>query len=451
MTRMIKKTRLRKGLAGLVAGLIAAIALLVIALPVMMQYQQHITESYHIEEYAAILKEQKEIEEKGLASCYNPSTGIISINNTLGENVTIVLVYASDGVNEEVKYFQLGTLKITPGTNRISVSDLGINLDPREIKILKLVTSRGTIIQPPYCSKVAIVITGVALNMLLGEEQAPGGLLAATGSETFAHGLIRKIVNNTLILINGTLVPTPESTGSGYMPLAFRADLKIEDPNIDLTIERYDVGDYLLMIINTTTSYDYTQSNIGCYNTYCYTFHIRGEHAIYGLGYSFVSKYDDSDDNGPLKYTLINNGYDHIIIGVEFNNPEETGLYNGTIYVSKVKVSDASESDLIAKFYVDKTGKNINATLYVNGNIINATAFYRTYNIKDPIPSIDQFAIYVPVEDLLNVGFGDSLWIKTAITYCSSECSTDDSEWINFTYNPLKLIVNEIYRKYFGS
>ncbi|RLE89089.1 MAG: hypothetical protein DRN04_16680 [Thermoprotei archaeon] len=445
---------MRRGLAGLVAGLIAAIALLVIALPVMMQYQQHITKSYHIKEYATMLEEQKEAEEKGLASCYDPSAGIISINNTLGENVTIVLAYASDGENEEIKCFQPGKI-IAPGINKISIADdLGISLDPSRIKILKLVTSRGTIIQPPYCSETApalVIIAGAALNMLLEEEQAPGGLLAATGSETFAHGLIRKIVNNTLVFINGTLVPTPESTGSGYMPLAFRADLKIEDPNIDLTIERYDVGDYLLMVINTTTSYDYVQSDIGCYNTYCYTFHIRGEHLIYALGYSYVLKYDDSDDNGPLKYTLINNGYDHIVIGVEFNNPEETGLYNGTIYVSKVKVSDVSESDLIAKFFVDKTGKNINATLYVNGNIINATAFYRTYYIKDPIPSIDQFAIYVPVEDLLNVEFGESLWIKTAVTYCSSECVTDDSEWISFTYNPLKLIVDLIYRKYFGS
>jgi len=449
---MIKKTRLRKGLAGLVAGLIAAIALLVIALPVMMQYQQHITESYQIEEYATMLKEQKEIEEKGLASCYDPENGVISINNTLGENITIVLVYASDGEHEEVKYFQPGTLKIAPGINRISIAEdgLGITLDSRKIKTLKLVTSRGTIIQPPYCSKTAMVIKWLGFNMVLGEEQIPGGLAAVNPSgEIFAHGLIRKI-NNTYVFINGTLVPDPESTGSGGIPLAFSINLKIGTSTL-FTIERDDVGDYLLIVINSTSDdYTYSQSNIGCYNIDCCTFKSKSEVTVHVFGYSYVSKFDDSGD-GPLKYTLINNGYDYMIIGVEFEDSKKTGIYNGTIYVSKIKVSDVSESDLIAKFFVDKTGRTINATLYVNGNTINAAAFYRTDDKNNPIPSINQFAIYVPVEDLLNISSGDSLWIKTAVTYCSNECLTDDSEWISFIYNPLKPVVDSVYTKYFGS
>ena len=459
--RMVKKSKLKTGLAGLVTGLIAAIALLVILLPIIMQYQQHVIKSYQLEEYTTVLQNQRKIEEKGLASCYDPSTGTINVNNTLGVSVVVILAYASDGVNEEVKYFQPGTLKIEPGINKISISDLGIKLDASRIKILKLVTSRGTIIQPPHCSKVVIVIKGLSLNMLLGGEQAPEGISVHTGSKLLVHGLINKTDSNTLVFINGTLVPR-KIPGEGWAPIAFRADLTISDPNIDLTIERTDVGDYVLMVINAS-SYNYDRCDFGCYNAYyCYTLNnTNKEFTIHEFAYSFVSKYDDSSDDGPLKYVLVNNGYDYVIVGVEFNDAnnekkdEKKGPYNGTIYVSSAKTS-INEADVVIKFFflAEKEDKNddqikvrkINATLYANGNVVNATAFYRVGNK----PST-QLAVLVPVEDLFNIGFEDSFWVKAVVSDCSSgTCLVDESEWISFTYKPFKLFVDSVYEKYFG-
>ncbi len=444
--RMAKKSRLKAGLAGLVAGLIAAIALLTILLPIIMQYQQHVVKSYQLEEYATALQNQRKIEEKGLTSCYDPSSGTISVNNTLGVSVVVVLVYASDGVNEEVKYFQPGTLVIEPGVNKISISDLGITLEASRIRTLKLVTSRGTIIQPPYCSEVVVVIKGLSLNMVLGGEQAPGGISVKSGSELFVHGLINETDSNTLVFINGTLVPTPKSTGSGNMPLAFRADLTVSDPNIGLTIERYDIGDYVLMVVNTS-SYYYDKSDSGCYNVHCYNFETSGEFTLLEFAYSYVSKYDDSSDD-PLRYVLVNNGYDYAIVGVEFNDEEagKWGLYNGTIYVSSAE-TNINEVDVVIRFFVDEENKVINATLYANGSIVNNTAVF--YRIGDK-PST-QIAVLVPVEDLFNIGFEDSFWVKAVVSDCSSgTCLVDESEWISFTYKPFKLFVDRVYEKYFG-
>jgi len=448
---MKHRIKIKKGIAGLVAGLIAAIALLVIALPVMMQYQQHITESYQIEEYATMLKELKEIEEKGLASCYDSSTGTISINNTLGENVIIVLAYASDGENEEIKYFQSGKI-IAPGINRISITnDLGISLDPSRIKILKLVTSRGTIIQPPYCSKVVIVISEIALNVvlgLLGKEQAPGGLQSFQG-EIYAHGFIYPRDNGTHILIHGTTVPDPTPTveGHGDYPIAFKLDIKTEQGNIKYTLIRYELGDYVIIVYSPLPTIE--PDNGGCYNGVCYEVKSTGDHTIYSFGYSYVSKYSDNDE-GPLKYTLINNGYNYIIVGVELDNLEENKNfhYNGTIYVSRT--ADVSESDIVIKFSMDESNDEVNASMYMGDNVIDTKAFYRK-QVKDKVSS--QFGVYVPVENLLNIIPGTVLWVKAEVTYCSSgsECITDEGDWISFTYNPLKLIVDLIYRKYFGS
>lgn len=455
MTKMAEKTKLRKGLAGLIAGLIAAIALLVLALPVMMQYQQHITESYQIKEYATMLEEQKEIEEKGLTSCYDPSTRTISINNTLGENVTIVLVYVSDGENEEIKYFQLGTLKITPGTNRISISDLGISLDSSRIKILKLVTARGTVLQPPYCNKVALVISEIALNVVLGflgEEQAPGGLQSFQGI-IYAHGFFRNYKDNgTHILINGTTVPdpTPSCPGSGGYPIAFKLEIKTEQGNIEQTFIRYEVGDYVIIVFSPLPYI--IMDNGGCYNGACYEIKSKDDNTIYSYGYSYVSKYSDND-GGPLKYTLINNGYNYMIVGVELNNLEEKKgddkdfYYNGTIYVSRT--ANVNYPDIVIEFFMDEKNIVTNASMHINGNVINATAFYRK-QVKDKVSS--QFGVYLPVEDLLGIEPGTVLYIKANVTYCNdSGCTTDEGEWISFTYNPLKLIINLIYRKYFGS
>jgi len=450
----LNNVKLRRGLAGLVAGLIAAIALLVIALPVMMQYQQHITKSYYIKEYAAMLEEQKKIEEKGLSACFDKDEGIISINNSLGRPIRIVMAYAP-GCKP---YFNKTGYEIKPGPNRIPLSKFFETT--QAVTTIKLVTSSGATIQIPYCREVVtvenITLEGQILDILLGEEKIPEGLTEwnrGKSSELFAHGLITLEAEGNLILIRGTLVPTPEKKarrgrGTGGTPLAFRIDMDVEKPNIELVIERTDIGDYLVMILENKSSYTYGESDIGCYGISCHVFSERNS-TIYVFGYSYVSMYDDSSDEGPLKYTLINNGYSYLIVGVELYS-ENTGVYTGEIYVSKVK--DGSDSP-IAWFRIDKTRKTIEAYVYTYNGREDAVAFYRTYKENNPIPSIDQFAILVFVESLLGVNPGDTVWIKTVVTYCSSggECSPpDESEWIEFTYYPLRLIVNKIRMEYFG-
>ncbi|RLE67707.1 MAG: hypothetical protein DRJ43_06930 [Thermoprotei archaeon] len=489
MIKMVSRKNLRKGIAGLVAGLIAAIALLVIALPVMMQYQQHVTKSYHIKEYATMLEEQKELEEKGLAACYEPSTGIISINNTLGRPVIIVLAYASDGTNEEVKYYQPGTLVIAPGINVLHINDnLGFTLDPREVKIIKLVTSRGTIIRPPFCREIVKVVSvtyeqvveyivrrlqGFPVNLYLGEEHIPGGLGSVLIGKVYAHGYIDYEYNNTLdlIIINGTTVPYNFVIPFvGYANLAFFMTVDITG----FTITRSDVGDYIALVyspiptINTDT--------YGCYNAICTRFGSLSdplEVTIYRFAYNYVSKYADGDapdpEVDPLNYTLINSGYDYIIVGTEtsefdpakdFDSAPSTFYYNATIYISKNKVSNVQDADIVVKYSIrhdslglarwDPTVEYV--TINVNGETYNAKAFYRIHYLGFDSKHVDQFVVYVPIEQLLNVKAGDSIWIYVEASFYTDSVKLYDTsnDWIEYTYTPLKQIVDNWYSQYFG-
>ena len=470
---MKHRIKIKKGIAGLVAGLIAAIALLVIALPVMMQYQQHITKSYQIEEYATMLEEQKELEEKGLASCYEPSEKIISINNTLGRPVRIVMAYATDGENEEVKYYQ-PAIEIAPGVNILHViNNLSITtLNPSEIKTIKLITSRGTIIQPPYCREIVeitykkaveeIVKKGFPVNLYLGEEQIPGGLQAFIGL-IYAHGFIDYKTNDTLnfIFINGTTVPRPTSN------LAFLISIDL----IGFSILRYEAGDYLVVAYSPIPSID--TDNYGCYGTSCYSFgNVDFEAVLYRFAYSYVSKYADDDAPhpviDPLNYTLINSGYDYIVVGAETSDfypqnyfSSNVFYYNGTIYISRRKISNPQDADIIAKFFVRHERSDSqwditieNATLYINGNKQNILAFYRVNYRYWSVPlHVDQFVIYVPVEKLLNVKAGDDIWVYVETSfYTNSEKYYDNSgDWIKYTYTPTKEVVDTWYKQYFGS
>ena len=475
MVKMASRKNLRKGLAGLVAGLIAAIALLAIALPVMMQYQQHITKSYHIKEYATMLEEQKELEKKGLASCYESSKGAITINNTLGRPVIIVLAYASDGENEEVKYYQPGIVKINPGPNLLYINNtLGFTLDPRKIKIIKLVTSRGTIIQPPYCREIVTIkreitvknvtewisVHGFPVNLYLGEEQIPGGLQAFVAI-VFVYGFTKHNINDTndIIIVNGTTVPSELGNIAFYIKINF----------IGFELERNDIGDYVILVYTPVPGIN--SRDYGCIGTSCYMYGDLAFNAkLYRFAYNYVSKYRDADAPDskvdPLKYVLVNSGYNYLIVGTEasdfkltdFPGGSQTFYYEGKIYIAKNKVSDPQDADIEVHFkakhqYSISTGWSIsieNVTIN-NGEVPNPKAFYRIY-YSYLFKHLDQFAVLVPVEELLSIKEGDDLWVyaETSLYIPGGKTLNDTSDWIKYTYIPLKSIVDSWYEKYFG-
>ena len=393
----LNKVKLRRGLAGLVAGLIAAIALLAIALPVMMQYQQHITKSYHIKEYATMLEKQKEIEEKGLATCFNQDEGVISINNTLGTPVRIVMVYATDG-SQSQKYFNASGYVIKPGVNRIPLSKFGITISPENIKTIKLVTSRGTIIQPPYCREIVKIVTyeqvieyivkklqGFPVNLYLGEEQIPTGISPELYGSLFVHGYLDILNNGTIYLVNGTGVNRITFKFKKMQDLIDFLDTVIsgrdygcsfylyvrEYLSTPLVLERYEVGDTIAMVVDAQTS-SYDSDDEGCYNVVCrywstseYFYSEKTEFTIKRMAINYVTKPTDNDPEqltyDPIEYLLVNCGYNYLIVGIQCEkfDPVDEGInafsFSGEIYLSSSKTppTDLENSDLKILFSIE--------------------------------------------------------------------------------------------------
>ena len=519
---MASRKNLRKGIAGLVAGLIAAIALLVIALPVMMQYQQHITKSYHIKEYATMLEEQKELEEKGLAACYEPSEGIISINNTLGRPVIIVLAYASDGENEEVKYYQPG-IKIIPGPNPpLHVNyNLSFTLDPRKIKIIKLVTSRGTIIQPPYCKEIVKRVTyeqviqyitkrlqGFPVNLYLGENQT-AGISPTYYGNLFTHGAIKCFQKEDgvyIYLVNGTTTPAKYdnfgiitgqlgtycgniglSTGPYYLhTVSFYTFNDITQ----FTLKRCEAGDYVAYVVEVSDLNDVEineDDTFGCYNvnTYCEsckTFSIPPQNKFFGgatveytikvLAINYVNKiYDSGTYNAthdPLKYTLVNSGYEELIVGFEGESLNYALDYNAYIFVSKKRVPISGSLENILQTllnYPDAIKVKIvgtSAQTLDGEELPLLLRYYMKYycvsflycNLQEIVMS-DQKVVVIPEKLLKNIGVksGDKIYIYIVAWYEENNNKYFDftEEPATYTYTPIKAIINDWYDRYISN
>ena len=517
---MKHRIKIKKGIAGLVAGLIAAIALLVIALPVMMQYQQHITKSYQIKEYATMLEEQKELEEKGLASCYEPSEKVISINNTLGRPVRIVMAYATDGENEEVKYYQ-PAIEIAPGVNILHViNNLSIiTLNPSEIKTIKLITSRGTIIQPPYCREVVKVITyegavdyiikklqGYPVNLYLDENQIPEGLISELLGIFKAHGNLYIDSNNTIYIVNGTLVPKDdwiddlesllrELFGEVHYAPSFVIQLGILYP--EYSVIRQDVGDTVATIINFTEIPDVGTDTSGCqgytcsYISYGYDWQTRKPYVIIKLALSYVNKYLDYDSStlnyNPVKFILANSGYNYLVVGLQSSafDPGENNIntfsYTGEIYVASGNNAPASidQADLKINFtvrfnvqyhglYTNSTVKSASAKIYKRtGNswtlIKTLPIYYRWYfelewfgyrkKMWDQVSFIIENNI---LNEVLKLEPGDYVWISASAKFITDGTEYQDIygvsnyEWVKYAYAPLQKIVDTWYGQYFS-
>ena len=414
-------TKIRKGLAGLVAGLIAAIALLVIALPVMMQYQQHITKSYQIKEYATMLEEQKELEEKGLAACYEPSEGIITINNTLGRPVRIVMAYATDGTNEEVKYYQ-PPKEIAPGNNTLHVQyDLGFNLNPGEIKTIKLVTTRGATIQPPYCKEIVKVVTyeqvvryiikklkTYPLSVYLSENQT-SGIATSYYGKMFTHGAIHyyRNSNTEIYLVNGTVVPdiyelSIENIIINNFLKVWACDYEYDEDGpfydyyymhmigyyslVDIAnfaLKRCEAGDYVAYVIEVETPSDLEIEDDaqGCYcvGGYCGTcktfslpelteiFNNNARFKIVMLAINYGTKSRDADKGNstkydPLEYVIVNSGYNELIVGFEGEEAKEPINYNAYIFISKNEISLSGTIEEMISTLTSRADIRINIT-----------------------------------------------------------------------------------------
>ncbi|OYT51372.1 MAG: hypothetical protein B6U76_11145 [Desulfurococcales archaeon ex4484_217_2] len=537
------KTSLRRGIAGLVAGLIAAIALLVIALPVMMQYQQHITESYHIREYEAMLEEQKELEEKGLAACYEPSKGIITINNTLGRPVRIVMAFATNGEYGEVKYYP-EPKEIDPGPQILKVDDdLKLSLDPREIKSIKLVTSAGAIIEPPFCREIVKITyseiirriveryQGFPVNLYLGENQTKGISPEAFG-RVYTHGAIMcfKNISSSTYMVNGTSTPqiydldlslldmalillgidrwtcnkeVTEWWVTNIIPSEFYAhtmSLYILNDYTSFVVKRCESGDYTSYVIDIYTP-DLLErsnessgcSNVVCYSGACRTFSIpplqssivedaKVNYTLKVLALSYITKITDPDKDStlfnytlhypsydPLKYILVNSGYNELIVGFEGDSVKDSSIiYNAYIFISKTKLPVSGTIEQILQRLREKSLLEIR----IIGDNAQAISQYR--NINESIPLLYRSYVkysltgvfYYTASDImhdqkvaiithnilseLSIKPGDTIFVYVITWYEENNAKYYDysEEAISYVYSPVKNIVDYWYKKH---
>jgi len=438
----LNKVKLRRGLAGLVAGLIAAIALLVIALPVMMQYQQHITKSYHIKEYATMLEKQKEIEEKGLASCFNQDEGVLSINNTLGTPVRIVMVYATDG-SQSQKYFNASGYVIKPGVNRIPLSKFGITIPPENIKTIKLVTSRGTIIQPPYCREIVKIVTyeqvieyiikklrTYPISIYLSENQT-SGIATSYYGKILTHGAILYYRNpsSQVYLVNGTTVSDIydlqfEDVLINLFLKTWVCDFELDSDGVlydyyymhmishyslvdigNFAIKRCEAGDYVAYVIEVYTPGDLEISDdtqgcycVGEYCGTCKTFSLpdltkiinnKAEFKIIVLAINYNIKNIDPDKGNstsydPLEYVIVNSGYNELIVGFEGEEAKETINYNAYIFISKNRISLSGTVEDIINTLASRADIRVNiigdcAEAYYKSEVDTLPTLHRSY------------------------------------------------------------------------
>ena len=449
-----------------------------------------------------------------LYHCNGVIDSIITINNTLGRSVRIVMAYATDGENEEVKYYQ-PAIEIAPGVNVLHVvDDLNITtLDPREIKTIKLVTSRGAIIQPPYCREIVKrVITyeqviqyivrrlqGFPVNLYLGEEQIPGGIPSEWVGGVFSHGFLYIETNNTVHIINGTTVNKAEFSiinwlkGDNYGPAFYiRSDIV----GSSFTIERYEVGDYIVLIIDTATA-DSDTDDEGCIGFACKYWETSSvfwdedtEFIIKKLAINYVTKAADSDASSltldPIQYLLVNSGYDYLVVGLQCEafDPYDEGIntfnYSGEIYLYIGETSpsnvDYSNIKITFNFEYDSSSSTTSLIGYSlrlykrKGDIWEPVGtpltLYRKYyewegfwGLDRRFKVIDQVGFIIPHDLLKEIGLksGDYVWITARASFITDTAGTyedfygtDTQSWYKYIYSPTKSIVDSWYKQYFG-
>lgn len=253
-------------------------------------------------------------------------------------------------------------------------------------------------------------------------------------------------------------------------------------------VTRKETGDYVIIVYEPPPTPQ--GSNYGCYQGTCYLLDSWSiDSTIYRLAYSYISKYPDlstpDPEMDPLKYLLVNSGYDYLIIGVETSqfDPGEKGISDfshiGELYISKGKEPPASINQAYLKinFTVDyevnygigshSKVKAATATMYRKDGaswilLKSIPIYYRWYYESEfgyRAKVWDQIVFIIDNDTLSNIlelSSGDNVWISGYAKFVIDDTEYSDIygdieySWVKYVYTPLKQIVDSWYEEYFG-
>lgn len=526
-----------KGVSGITVGLIAAIIFITIILPLTVSYIVNTTNRFGAKSYGIEYQEYKILEEKGISACYiQLPTGdyIIRVNNTLGKPVIINLMYVKYGNNiETISTMNLRieekttiplNIPLEPNIIRlVSSSGAVINVPPCS----QIVATTTIPVPTPSPSPTTITVTKnitytdiiqyivterYPINVYWDEKQYPEGITPQLFVMTiplvitvkmylgyvlaYVDGYV-KVLNvtdvGTSLLVNGTITPRKEWFDE-YLRYAlelFGTDIKyapgfvVDTGPGNTVLSSTNAGDYLAMIVdlvkydpqkdNGTDSYgfQYVLGRWLQYGSYFSSKPFNVKKLVLNKSYKYVA--GNSTEPDPLKYILVNSGYDSIIVGIETEDFDPLGdygvtkfTYHGLIYVNPSKeVSNLNDSKIIIEFNITETREDNDDYLTVNfdyvkiklpnGSVIDWskvgwTVAYREYfkkiggspfNYKYRTVLMDQIVFSIP-ENVLGISGGDKVYVWAEASFINpyGEIHDNSTTWISYTYMPVKSIVD---------
>ena len=276
---------------------------------------------------------------------------------------------------------------------------------------MKLVTSSGAVINAPNCSQLVITTTKVEveeisypkvieyfiterfpMNIYWEERQFPEGIQSTEFLWIYrgrigAHlnGNITEI-RSKLFLINGTVSPRKEWIAGFGDLLSLIYGLVIEvnyAPSFildagpgNMRVTSVEAGDYVALLVNVSGTPKIGDDPYGFYEMSGQFFEYPeslfedvGEFNVKTLLLNIAYKHNDSDSYtiedinvDPLKYILVNSGYDFLIVGVQAGSfdPNDIGWdrfqYKGKIYVNPDEIpSNPENSEITIEFTLNGT------------------------------------------------------------------------------------------------
>ena len=515
-----------KGISGITVGLIAAIIFITVVFPLTVSYIVNTTNRFRAKSYGIEYQEYKILEEKGISACYTQlPTGnyIIKVNNTLGKSVIINLMYVKYGNNIET----ISTMNL-----RIKERTIIPLNTPLEPSIIRLVSSSGAVINVPPCGQIVATTTSITtetatntttvsytdiiqyiiterypINVYWDEKQYPEGIapreitinLGVTITMnlgyvlSYANGDILTLSSDnyqTILFINGTLTPRKEWFNEELRALLtfVGSDLKYAPSFVldtgpgSMSLVSTDSGDYLAMLLAVNSS-EYDPENNNGTDTYGF-WRLVGNWFQYGsyleskpfkvkkliLNTSYKFRAGNVSNVSPLKYILVNSGYNFLIVGLQTDDFDpleyynaKTFTYQGTIYINpKEPPVNLNSSKIIINFKVTEIRNNIDDDLTIrfdyvklklpNGTEVDWTAAYREYIKKFSIGFtyhyyrsvlMDQIVFTIP-EKFLGISGGDDVyvWANASFIMGATKISDSSSSWVGYTYMPVKPIID---------
>jgi len=518
------KNTLRKGISGITIGLIAAIIFITIVLPLTVSYIASLSHRYGAQSYEMGYRKYKLLEEKGISACYTKladGTYIVRINNTLGNPIVVSLIYIKfNNGSEAVKTLE-------EKINSVGEINLGKDALP---EIVKLITSSGAVINVPNCSQLVatkveikeisytkvieyFITKRYPVNIYIGDKEYPEGITPQPiniSRISFYIGRIAShmssalvILRNNTYLISGIITPLDDwhpSKNPNLLNLlialfgtADYAPAFIMDSGpAGLKIYSNEAGGYVAsVVLLNSTDYVNRTDDYGYYNMSGYVFEYpsslisEDRFVVKELILNIPYKYSDPDTPSnasidPLKYVIVNSGYDYLIVGIQTSafDPDELGWdtiqLNGTIYVNPTNIpSNKNNSKVIIRFslignkvedswYHSYNYSFIEVTLLSNEGEINWNCTYREYFKKfetflratyQPV-LIDQITFPIP-QNLLGISGGENVYVcaETAFIAPNGTVYSDSYSdgWVEYVYMPVKEIVNSWVNKYSSS